>query len=222
MLLVFLLGLPALLVPLLLTGRASETEICLVTLERRTNSWLAIGSLALAQPEWSTMDGWPQPQLHPSLLKAVGNLPDAGPGAWRRRMGMQDADHIYMDIERTMPFALVVGIPNLRALDPRRANIVEVRLLAAAVLDPESVEDRTCFQKLDKVLSEGLEQLPGLRGRERRRPPVTSAEVAAGRILGECLDLLDEEDPSAAVRAVLCRAGEDNEGGTQTNTDRPR
>ncbi len=204
-LLLLLVGVPLLVVPLLLTGRASETEICLVTLERRTDSWWAIGSLALSQPDWKPVSGWPGPQLHPSLLEKFDGLPASGPADWRRAMGLAGEGHVFMDVERTMPFAFAMGIPNSRALDPRRARIVEVRLLAAAVLDPGSEADRECYGRLDALLSDSLADALRLRGRKRRNAPPAAGEIAAERILRECLDALDSENPATAVREVLCR-----------------
>lgn len=202
-LLAVVLGVPLLLVPLLLSGTSWKRRVCLHTLAQQESSAFVVGSLPLGAGDVRDLDAWPPPPLHPHMLDRIGALPAATPAEWHRAMGASDAT-FFMDAERTMPFALAMQIPNTRALARSRAAIVEVRLLAAAVLDPANEADRACWQRLDAGLRDGLDRLQNLARRERRRPPVTPAEQFAERMLGRCLDALSADDPRAAVRAALC------------------
>jgi len=203
--LAIVLGVPLVLVPVLLTGRASKAEVCLNTLARRDSADLAMGSFPLVHLDAREVDAWPAPPTHPHLLDRVGPLPTATPAEWHRAMGASP-ETFFMAVERTMPFAFVVQIPNTRALAPSRAAIVEVRLLAAATLDPADADDRECWAMLDARLREGLERLANLKGRERRHPPLTAGEKAAQETLARCLDAMDRagDDRGVAVRAALC------------------
>src|SRR5690606_812218 len=106
--LLLLLGGTILGVALLLSGPSRERQLCLRTLERRDQTTLKIGSFIVSQDEWTPVPGWPAVELPGDLT-----YPDGDPRDTAQRLFGDDPEHLWVTIERTMPFAFFIQIESL-------------------------------------------------------------------------------------------------------------
>jgi len=125
------------------------------------------------------------------------------PSEWSRLVFDGEPERLWVTIERSLPFAFVIPVRNTRALRPERMDILDVKLLAAAVFDATTEQGAKALRELDRRLSAGFADAEALRPNQRRRRPPTPGEDEARRLLDESLRAMTGPDPVAAVRAVL-------------------
>ncbi|MBI5155109.1 hypothetical protein HZA57_07725 [Candidatus Poribacteria bacterium] len=194
-----------LLVAVLLSGKAEVHEVCLRTLERREGTVWRIGSINVGKPDWRAVDEWPQTSGRFALAAPFDKPLRPTPGQYGREAFPGDSGHDWALSYHAMPFALFVEIPNKRALSPFAQDVLDTRLIAAAVLDPAIPGDFECLRRLDAVLEAGRGEPGSIEERRRRRKGVpTPGEAAAGVFIKAFLGALELEDPVPVVREVLC------------------
>lgn len=203
--LVFLVLAPAVIVPLLLAGPAMERQACLRALDQREAEFFQVASTRLSALEWQSIDEWPEWSGRYEIPAALRTPPEALPPSEFAALAYgPDAERQWVTIQRSLPFAYFAPVRNLRALRPERLDIMDIRLVAATVLDPRDPDDRAVLAELDRVLSEGFQEAEDLPMREKRRRDPMPGEMAARYLLNSLFTALaDAEDPRAAARGVL-------------------
>ncbi|MCB2156898.1 hypothetical protein KQI84_18630 [bacterium] len=190
-------------VGILLTGPARMDQVCVHCLEQRHGTTFRIGSFDVGAPKWTADNSWPGDNRYTPYLPEPFATPLAdSPRAYHEAIFDTPCDHRWETTARTMPFALVVQIPNRQALQPDPAGLVNARRIAMAVLDPSNEEDRECFRHFDEVLRT---RKPGEEPRRRRRHPVTQpGEEAASAFMVHFSEVVEKETATQDVRAAAC------------------
>lgn len=211
-LLYLIFGIPAVLVPLLLAGRSVDRDVDLRTLMQRERTAYRVGSFDLVRFEDRLIDQWPLQEAHPYVRDELLAPARATPSAFATEALGQLPEPRWMPTFRGMPFAVVTRIDNPRVLGEHARAVVELRLVAASILDPADSADRALLVRLDAMLSDttyvtGDEPAPRKRRRASYTPP-TRGEAAAKRLLDAILELPAGPERRDAARQILAHGVE--------------
>lgn len=206
-LLYLIFGIPAVLVPLLLAGRSVDRDVDLRTLKQRERVAIRVGSFDIVRFEVREIDQWPLHEAHPYVRGELLAPTRATPSAFATEALGTLPEPRWTPTFRGMPFAVVTRIDNPRVLSDRARAVVELRLVAASVLDPANEQDRSTLAALDTALSDttlvtGETSPPKKRRRQSYTPP-TRGEATARRLLDAILELPEGPGRREAARAIL-------------------
>jgi len=201
---------PLIIIPLLLTGKGTTRQLCLATLAQRETSAWTIGYIALGEERWELIDEWPEKSGLLALAESRVPLPGRTPLDVSREVWGDDlADtHLWITIERSMPFAFLIQIRDRDAMNPGHSDLYAVRRVAAGVLD--SGGDADCLIALTERLLDGQEVAETPEGRvfapsrRIRSRSATVGERMARTLFNPLTSAAESDDPAAAMRAILC------------------
>ena len=186
----------------LLTGPARTDQVCVRCLEQRHGRSFRVGSFDLGPPKWTAENAWPAATRFTNYLPPPFDRPRAAtPRDYHAALFGAPCDHQWETAARTMPFALFIQIPNEQALRPGPAHLVDARRIASAVLAPDDMADRECFQRFDEVLKA---RKPGEEAARRRRPEVQPGEEAAEAFLRQFASVRENAQAAVEVREAVC------------------
>ena len=208
--LIVLFATPLIIIPLLLTGKSTTRQICLATLAQREMSAWTVGYMVLGEENWQMIDEWPDKVGLLALAESRAPLPDRTPlDAARDVWGEELADvHLWITVERSMPFAYFIQIRDRDAMNPGHSDIYAVRRLAASVLD--SPDDTACLAELTERLLAGQETADTPEGRifapsrRIRSRSATEGERMARMMFNPLTSAAESDDPARAMRGALC------------------
>ncbi len=199
--LLVLLFAPLLIIPLLLTGKVHETQVCMETLQRREATYWVVGSYRLTQPEWQPVPDWPKAIDHEGFFTLLGEPLVADPADFP--WPAFEEEH-WETLSRSQPLTVFMSIENSKALPERRRNLLELRLLMATVLEPGDASAMKCLSEIEQVLRPRDVVEPLASGRKRRHRPPTEAENIAHQWMTAAQHAFNVEGTPEAVAQSLC------------------
>lgn len=201
------IGVPALVVPILLAGTSLDREVDLRNLMQRERSAFRVGGIAVARHDDRLLDEWPTPEAHPYIRGELNTPTRSTPSAFARDLFGEVPPPEWTTTLRGLPFAIFARIDNPRVMNDNARAVVELRLVAASVFDPADADDRAALLALDEALSVKTPSTGEAPAKRKRRmaayTPPTMGEQLAKQLLDAILELPPGPGRKAAAREIL-------------------